>query len=364
MLAGAALFVQAQTPPDPSKEGPYPVGVTTTVIVDSTRTDRFTEKPRTLVTEIWYPATDEARNMPKNRFHDFFPGGITPEVAAVIQASYHLSADELDKIFWNNSVRDAPVRAGRFPLVIFGHGNGGSRQQNTFWCDYLASHGYIVVSPDHTGNSRHAIIDGQLIRYQSKERAHSTEDRPKDMSKLLDEMILWDKGKSDDKQAKRFAGHIDTAHSAVSGMSLGSYCAVQAADADTRFAAMVGMAAAPSKHTNLTIPSLYFLGRKDGTIGQIGNMMIKNVYEAHSGPSMLLELINGGHYSFTDMFKLSHSFGDGIGEAFTPMETTYAIVNSYSTAFLGYFLKGQKAYGKYLEGNPWPNELAIQRKGF
>jgi len=360
LLVSSAL---AQAPPDPRKEGPYPVGVTTTVIVDSARIDRLTEKPRTLVAEIWYPATDEARSMPKNRFRDFFPGGITPEVAELIQASYHASVDELDKIFWNNAVRDAPVRKGRYPLVLFGHGNGGSRQQNTFWCDYLASHGYIVVSPDHTGNSRHTIIDGQLIRYTSKERAHSTEDRPRDMSKLLDEMILWDKGQSGDAQAKNFAGRIDTAHTAVTGMSLGSYCAVMAADADARFAAVLGMAATPAKHTNLTVPSLYFLGRKDNTIGPIGNVMIKNTYEAHTGPALLLELIDGGHYSFTDMFKLSHNFGDGIGPGFASMETTYDIVNSYSTAFLGFFLKGQQEYKKFLESNQWPDELAVQRKG-
>jgi hypothetical protein len=136
-----------------------------------------------------------------------------------------------------------------------------------------------------------------------------------------------------------------------------------AADADSRFAAVVGMAATPSKHTNLTVPSLYFLGRKDNTIGQLGDLMIIHTYEAHTGPSMLLELINGGHYSFTDMFKLSHNFGDGIGAGFASMETTYDIVNSYSTAFLGFFLKGQQEYKKFLESNPWPDELVAQRKG-
>ena len=79
--------------------------------------------------------------------------------------------------------------------------------------------------------------------------------------------------------------------------------------------------------------------------------------------SLLPELINGGHYSFTDMFKLSHNFGDGIGPGFASMETTYQIVNSYSTAFLGFFLKGQKEYREFLDSNPWPEEVAAQRKG-
>src|SRR5689334_6693395 len=55
--------------------GPFPVGVTTTVFVDFSRTDAFTKEPRTLVTEIWYPATEDARQLPKNKYTDFLPGG-------------------------------------------------------------------------------------------------------------------------------------------------------------------------------------------------------------------------------------------------------------------------------------------------
>src|SRR5260221_8523472 len=83
LLAAVSLAAQ---PPDPRKEGPYPVGVTTTVVVDSDRTDRMTQKPRTLLTEIWYPASDKARTMSPNKYHDFFPGGFTPEVAVLLQA--------------------------------------------------------------------------------------------------------------------------------------------------------------------------------------------------------------------------------------------------------------------------------------
>src|SRR6266478_2711519 len=120
----------------------YPVGVSTTVIVDSSRTDHLTGKPRTMLTEIWYPAEDKARSMPVNHYRDFFPGGFTPELSALLEGIYKMPAEQIDKIFVNNAVRDAPVRKGRFPLVIFSHGNGGGRTQNTFWCDYLASHGY------------------------------------------------------------------------------------------------------------------------------------------------------------------------------------------------------------------------------
>jgi hypothetical protein len=48
---------------------------------------------------------------------------------------------------------------------------------------------------------------------------------------------------------------------------------------------------------------------------------------------------------------------------FTSMELTYQIVNSYSVAFLGYFLKGQKEYGSFLSENHWPDTMIWDVKG-
>ena len=236
---GAAGESASPKPPDPLVAGPSPVGVTTTVFVDAGRTDNFTKQPRTLVTEIWYPATDEARQMPKNKFSDFIPGGVTPAIDEMVAKTYKIGLSAVDKLYWNEAHRNAPVRPGRFPLVVFSHGNGGSRHQNTFWCDYLASHGYIIVSPDHTGNARWTIIDGKLIASQSGERLHSATDRPLDVCFLLDQMIRWDKGGD-----PRFAGHIDTDHAAITGMSFGSFTAHWAADRDGRFKAVIAMSGA------------------------------------------------------------------------------------------------------------------------
>ena len=155
-------------PPDPLVVGPFPVGVTTAVFVDSSRTDHLTKQPRTLVTEIWYPATEEAKQMPKNKFSDFIPGGVTPEIEELVKKTYKISVAVIDKLYWNESHRNAPVRPGRFPLVVFSHGNGGSRHQNTFWCDYLAGHGYIIVAPDHTGVTE--LQEGRIAERRQKHR--------------------------------------------------------------------------------------------------------------------------------------------------------------------------------------------------
>jgi predicted dienelactone hydrolase len=364
LLLPAAAFSKAGggKAPSPLEAGPFPVGVTTTVFVDKSRTDNYTKQPRTLVTEIWYPATDDAAKMPKNKYSDFITGGITPELEAMLKAAYRMGTADVDRLYWNYAVRDAKVRPGRYPLVVFSHGNGGSRHQNTFWCDYLASHGYIVVSADHTGNARVTIIDGKPILYQLAERNNSAKDRPLDVSFLLDRMIAWDKGAD-----KRFAGRIDTTRVASTGMSFGSMTSVWVADRDPRFKAVIAMSGGRGEHTNLTIPSLRMLGTEDTTIGEAGNAAIRSQHARHTGPSYLLELKNGGHFSFTDMFKINKSYGDGVGQGkrratgepfeFTSMEETYKIINSYSVAFLGYYLKGQKEYLGFLAENHWPNVL-------
>jgi dienelactone hydrolase len=354
--------------PDPLSKGPFPVGVTTTVFVDKSRTDNFTKEPRTLVTEIWYPAADDARRLPVNRYSQFYPGGVTPEIDELLKKSYKMSAAEIDKIYFNEAHRDANVRKGRFPLVVFSHGNGGTRNQNTFWCDYLASHGYIIVSADHTANARLTVINGKPIVFQASERQNSARDRPLDMQFLLDQMTAWDKGAD-----KRFAGRIDTERAAATGMSFGSFTAHWVTDQDPRFKAMIAMSGAPDTHTNLTIPSLRMLGVEDRTIGERGNALIRANHAKHTGPSFLLELKNGGHYSFTDIFKINKNFGDGAGQGkrqatgepfeYTSMEDTYKIINSYSVAFLGYYLKGQKDYMKFLRANHWPDLMKWDATG-
>lgn len=355
--------------PNPQALGPFPVGVTTTVFVDESRTDAVTKEARTLVTEIWYPATDDARGKPKTKFTDFIPGGVSPQLEMMLKSAYKLSTDDLNRAFFTEAVRDAKVRDGRFPVVFFSHGNRGLRFQNTFWCDQLASHGYIVVSADHTGNAGVTMLKGKPILYQATERTHSAEDRPKDISFLIDQMTKWNEGGD-----ARFARHVDLQKIAAAGMSFGSYTAIKVADADKRIKAVIAMAYAPAEgHTNLEVPTLLMLGAQDQTIGEEGNVAIRANYGTHRGPVELLELKNGGHYSFSDMFKINPNYGDGVGTGkrkgseemitFTPMETTYRIINSYSVAFLGMFLKGQTDYASFLTKNEWPDELELKTKG-
>ena len=352
----------------PAREGPYAVGVTTTLLVDHSRTDALTKEPRSLVTEIWYPATDETRGLPKARFSEFMPGGVSPMLGAMLRSAYTMSVDELDSKYANAAVRDARVREGKFPVVFFSHGNQGFRFQNTFWCDFLASHGFIVVSSDHTGNAAIAIINGKAVLFNSNERQRSAEDRPRDMSFLLNQMTLWNSGGD-----SRFARKLDLTKPVAAGMSFGSFTAIKVADLDPRFRAVIAMAYAPAEGHSNEVPSLYMLGEEDATIGAKGNEAIRANFNTHKGPAVLLTLKRGGHYSFTDMFKLNPNFGDGVGTGkqreggqpftFTPATAAWEIINSYSLAFLNAYVRGNQEPSSLLAETKWPAEVSSQVRG-
>ena len=68
------------------------------------------------------------------------------------------------------SVADAPPIDSEepFPVLIFSHGLGGVRMQNTFQMEELASQGYVVASIDHTyGSSVTVFPDGRVALFDS-----------------------------------------------------------------------------------------------------------------------------------------------------------------------------------------------------
>ena len=348
-------------PTDFESMGPYPVGVTTTVMMDLNRIDPMIQGPRTLPTEIWYPSNDLALKMPLNKHSDFFFKG-NPALSMAIKMAYQVDVREFDKTFKNTAYRDAPVAEGVFPLIIFSHGNGGFRMQSVFWCEHLASHGYIVVAPDHTGNSAATVIDGKLI-LNNHDRAQSAIDRPMDVSFLITQMGKWNAGED-----SRFARKISMDQIGVGGHSFGGYTCTWVAYKDERIDAIVPMAGtAPNITAPNDCPVLIIMATEDDTLGIAGNAAIREYYKNSIGPRYFIEFVDGGHFSFTEMFQYLPDFGDGVGTGtritngepvtFTPKESIYRYTNGYSLAFLNKYVKGDTdpAIDAYLSINHAPS---------
>ncbi len=82
------------------------------------------------------------------------------------------------------ALADAPVAdGGPYPVVIFSHGNSGFRGQSYFLTEHLATHGYVVIAPDH--------IDNTATTFTTERWLNSTIDRPLDVAAVIDAAAAW-----------------------------------------------------------------------------------------------------------------------------------------------------------------------------
>ncbi len=366
ICAGLCSFrVIAASPESP---GPYPVGVTTIQMQDESRMDPVLNAPRPLLVEIWYPAADSARGGTPAKFTDFFMGGKDIQMNTILTIAFRFNITEIDKRFKTLAVRDSEIAEGTFPLLIFSHGNGGMRSQSTFWCDHMASQGYIVVAPDHTRNACATSFEGKVIPYDNEGRAQAALDRPKDVSFLIDQL-----GKLNEDAKSQFFSKVDLENIGVAGHSFGGFTAMAAVAQDPRIDAIAPMAGVvPESITASPRPLLLFVATEDDTIGEKGNAGARAYFDATAAPKYLVEFKDGGHYTFSDMDQINPKWGDGAGSGtritdgqpleYVSMEKAHALTNGYSTAFFDKFLKGESASDDYLNTNQLDKSIIYRTK--
>ncbi|WP_329578525.1 acetylhydrolase [Kitasatospora sp. NBC_01250] len=142
----------------PTPTGPHPVGTVALHLVDSSRPDQVAGPGhfRELMASVWYPARDvegypSAPWMTTGALRAFLVSGgydIDPALAPLTAGH-----------------EGAPVRRGdrRLPIVVFSHGAHSHRSDHTTIVQELASHGYVVVTVDHSYDSFSEFPDGRVV---------------------------------------------------------------------------------------------------------------------------------------------------------------------------------------------------------
>ena len=166
--------------------GEYTVGVATVTVTDEAR-----ERPLTV--DVWFPLTDGTTGEPHQ--YGFVTGDYFESPLAVDADATSLSPD------------------GPFPLVVYSHGSGGLRFIHSDYTETIASHGYVVVAPDHTGNT--AV---ERIAETSDDSAVIALNRPLDISAVIDAFL-----DPADAETAPFQPAIDTEQIAVTGHSFGGF---------------------------------------------------------------------------------------------------------------------------------------------
>jgi hypothetical protein len=169
----------AQAPPlwDKLPAGPHAVGFKTSWQLDYSRRYNMTfddkttyapvKAPRPVLINVWYPAgkVGDARRMPHRDYLEvrsadpllakFSTKLVEFNRAVIAREILQKPAKELtdrekrllDQFLDTPTacVRNAPPAEGKFPLVIYHSGHGSSFEDNSILCEFLASHGFVVI---------------------------------------------------------------------------------------------------------------------------------------------------------------------------------------------------------------------------
>lgn len=370
-LALGALSVQACVPepsgealpfapagpdaaPDPAVSGPYPVGVRTVTLVDDFRLDDE-GKPRTLPLEIWYPAAESARGQPGEtiRLYDALPPDLQTD----------LKPEDLGELP-TPAVRDAEARHDdtRFPLVVFSHGKGGIRNQSNFYTVQLASHGFVVIAPDHVGDTVVELL--REVKDEGTIQADSTVEaivyRPEDVIAILD---LYEDVVGDD-----IAAIVDDERTGVTGHSFGALTSYLVASRDFRIDALVAQTPTSQEVIDLqsqtpvaelTTPSLIQSATLDDTLPEETNAL--PLYETLPGQKAWLSLARAGHFTYSDLCVLdveaisaavdldvSNVLDDGCGPEALGTDVAFPVINATAIGFFNHQLRASAGSAGFL----------------
>jgi dienelactone hydrolase len=204
----------------PKPSGPFAVGRVDRVMLDPARTNLYRYSPRTnaFMATFWYPAdSPPAGALPATTYGQRFAGDANFEAASV--AGGFAGADTrwalIKPKLKSCCLLSVPLATGtaRFPVVLFSHGLGGTRQTSSHRAEELASHGYVVVTIDHSDCWASEFPDGRYLA--GNPYSGDVSGRLKDMAFLLDELARLDSGDT------LFAGRLDLERIGVSGASMG-----------------------------------------------------------------------------------------------------------------------------------------------
>jgi dienelactone hydrolase len=251
----------------PKPTGPYAVGTRIIYLKDSSRVEDAYQQhqglPRELVVQIWYPAAPSSNHL----------AAYQRLLETNLLTSYR-------SVLWTNSRVNAPItgEGGPFPVLLFNHGWGGRRTQDTFLTEDLASHGYIVAAIDHTYNAgRVALPDDRIIDSTngydpidaSKRTAIEIKDTwNRELKRWVDdEVFVLNALQHENGDSKSFwYGRLNTDRAGALGHSFGGAAAIQVCSVDGRIRAalnMDGWTFGDIQHRTFSQPTMFVYGKSN-----------------------------------------------------------------------------------------------------
>lgn len=349
--AGYAAIRAARPVTLPAPTGPYSVGRAITEWTDHARTDPLAPHPgtpRRLSVWLWYPASPEA---------DAKPAPYTPGA----WAGLHMSAPpgwgetSFDQVRVH-AVADAPVAAGRFPVVVLEPGLGFAAPQYTTIAEDLAAAGYLVAGVTPTYSANLTVLDGATV--PADEAGNPSASNAADLhtgeaqaagDRLVDVWAADARFTATQAAAeRRFAGHVDPTKTVYIGHSFGGAAALQACHTDPQCAGAAdldGTQYGSVVHSGLDRPMMIIGGQSSCVTGtcepaaagdQADRDTALSLVKAGTGPVWRYRITGAEHFNFTDYGAYYLAAPIGFLLALGPIDGREAlsITNAYLRAFL------------------------------
>ncbi len=239
------------------------------------------------------------------------PGAATAEVAT---ANYEWADADRDrtvpvKIYYPNR------GAGPFPVILFSHGLGGSRETYAYLGRHWAGHGYVSAHLQHPG-SDNAVWEGEQQPIDALRAAaldpRNAIDRLGDVSFVLDQLEDLNRAETP------LHGRLDLKHVGIAGHSFGAHTTLAAVGqvavgprgwelswADPRISAAIPMSAPVPKqrdrldrvYRNIRVPCLHMTGTLDASlIGETAVADRRIPFDHITGAEQYLITFEGGDH--------------------------------------------------------------------
>lgn len=328
------LFVACSSPTDPDRSvehpGKHAVGTRRIITTDATRSYTF---------QAWYPTTSPA---PDVAIESLEAEPLKSRTAGLLAGVGTCPTRRVGVAV------DGEPEAGSFPLVVASHCHACTRFSNASTAIRLASHGFVVVTVDHTADTMWDLLDNHEAALDAAQLAL----RVADLELAIDLQ----------SPALAFA---DRARLGVFGHSFGAVTAGRLAQIDDRVKAAAALAAPMEnplipgvKLAEIAEPLLFLVAREDNSITEFGNKLIRDNYTAATDRAWKLEVTDAGHWSVSDLDGLIPAFNKGCGPGtrqddgspfdYLDPELGRTITASYVTAFFRATLDDDAGASAYL----------------
>lgn len=328
-----------------NERGPFNVGH---IQIQHTYQPLLDQPERTIPIEIWYPTEDTSG----------------------VSTTYFVGVD--DTVF-SDATPAAPIYPAGYPVHLSSHGYQGWGANSTFLMSHFASHGWVVVAPNHINNT--------IIDHASPLPVNHFVHRPKDLIESLNVLESLELGYPVDVDNVLMSGHSFGASYSTWGIAGASYDGVDSVcqegigleDSNTlcteteyaalssgelnddRIKAAIPMAGTDRKtffgetgYQSVDVPVLFISGTEDG---QEGN-------QAH------FDEVTGIDFRWLSLKDACHqSFTVG-GCATMEAQLGFDILNHYVLAFGRQQILGDDSLDALLDGveQPWSEATLLVKE--